>query len=92
MLYIVLAKAYDTDSHVKLLYKNRLLNIGGSALEWFEEFLYNRIQHVRIDSKLSMSHFVRSGIPHGAVLVTLFFLLYINDFSYTQMILGYKIL
>ena len=81
VMYIDLAKAFDKVSHIKLIFKLKLLGIGGDLLAWIGSFLCNRTQRVRIGSKLSSPCRVTSGIPQGTVLGPLFFILFIDNMS-----------
>jgi len=73
VLYIDMAKAFDTISHEKLLFKLSLLGFGGEFIAWIRNFLRNRTQRVRVGSVMSGPAHVVSGIPQGTVLGALFF-------------------
>ena len=77
--YIDFAKAFDTVTHSKLLYKLRKLGIDGALLSTIESFLTNRSQRVGINGTLSKSVSMKSGVPQGSVLGPILFLVYIND-------------
>ena len=83
IVYLDLAKAFDSVCHRKLLLKLEKLGIRGRLLAWMSEFLSGRTQRVNVNGCLSDVAAVISGVPQGSVLGPLLFLLYINDMTLT---------
>ena len=91
-IYIDLAKAFDSICHSKLMYKLKLIGIGGNILEWFQSFLCQRSQAVRVDGTLSPRVPVISGVGQGTILGPLIFILYmdeVNDLNLSSQIALY---
>ena len=65
-VYIDLAKAFDTVSHNKLLYKLHKYGITGDILQWFSSYLDNRKQRVKLGNTFSSYADVTSGVPQGS--------------------------
>ena len=71
-----LRKAFDTVNHGVLEKKLFMYGIRGLPLTWFESYLHNRTQKVRVDGVLSDEASIKLGVPQGSILGPLLFLLY----------------
>ena len=74
-LFLDFSKAFDTINHDILLSKLYRYGILGNPLRWFENYLYNRNQVVKIGDTISSSQTIICGIPQGSTLSPLLFLL-----------------
>ena len=74
-LFLDFSKAFDTINHDILLSKLYRYGIRGNPLRWFENYLYNRNQVVKIGDTISSSQTIICGIPQGSTLSPLLFLL-----------------
>ena len=78
-VFIDLSKAFDTVDHKILLSKLKKYGIVGEELLWFDSYLKNRKQFVKVDESESNILDISCGVPQGSILGPLLFLIYVND-------------
>ena len=79
--FLDLKKAFDTVNHRILISTLRKYGIRGNILQWFESYLKNRNQFVRIKNFKSQIKLITCGVPQGSILGPLLLILYINDLA-----------
>ena len=77
VVFLDLAKAFDTVDHLILLRKLRGYGISNHSLEWFESYISARNQ-VTVQC-LSDPACVPAGMAKGSILGSLLFLIFVND-------------
>ena len=78
LLLLNLSKAFDSIEHNTLLQKLRLIGVSKTVLEWFESYLSDHRQFVRLAHQRSESRTITHGVPQGAILGPILFSVHIN--------------
>ena len=80
-VFLDFSKEFDPVDHDILLKKLEKYGIQGAALDWFTNYLSNRLQYVTYNGAKSQREIIKCCVPQGSILGPLLFLLYINDLS-----------
>jgi hypothetical protein len=81
MVFLDLAKAFDTLDHTKMLQKLSNLGFSPSTVQSFNAYLSDRTQRIKVDNVLSDPLPIQYGVPQGSILGPLLFIIYINNIS-----------
>lgn len=74
-------RAFETVDREILIAKLEQYGVNGKEQMWFKSYLRNRMQRTKVNNTTSEQEETKLGVPQGAVLGTLLFLMYINDIN-----------
>ncbi|KAL7635514.1 UNVERIFIED_CONTAM: hypothetical protein RMT77_014583 [Armadillidium vulgare] len=81
ILSIDLKSAFDSSSHIGILYKLAKAQIRGTPLKWLQNFLVEREFSVSVQGTLSAPSKITCGVPQGSVLSPTLFSILISDLA-----------
>ncbi len=79
IIYIDIAKAFDSVSHRKLLLVMESMSFHPQIVNWVKDYLSERCQYVEIEGEASQVNSITSGVPQGSLIGPVLFLIYINS-------------
>ena len=83
VVFFDLRKAFDRVWHKGLLVKLHAAGVRGNAFAWFQSYLSCRQQRTREEGVVSSAAPLGAGVPQGAILSPLLFIIYVNDIVHT---------
>lgn len=79
VIFLDLARAFDSVPHLDLIYSLKRLGIDGTVLHWFENYLSDRKHSCRINKSLSSPLSSSFSIPQGTILGPKLFSAYLAE-------------
>ncbi len=80
-MFIDLTKALDTVNHSQLLNNLPQYGVHGKELDWFKDYLFQRMVRVAYNGNLSQESYSFIGVPQGSILGLLLFVIAFNDIT-----------
>ncbi len=80
-VFLDLKRAFETICRQRLIVKLEKIGIAGKEKEWFISYLNDRYQITKYNGVSSEKLETKLGVPQGAKLASVLFLIYINDIN-----------
>jgi len=79
LVFCDISKAFDRVWHTGLVAKLEDVGVHGPLLAWFSDYLQSPTQSVVLPGSVSDPIIFQAGVRQGFILVSILFLIYIND-------------
>jgi hypothetical protein len=80
-VFLDLRRAFETVNRKCLIDKLNKYGMCDKSLKWFQSYLSNRRQYVKVNGRRSESKLVSYGLPQGSKLSNLLFIIFMNDLT-----------
>ena len=78
-IFLDLKKAFETVDHNILIHKLHHLGISNNNLNFFKDYLCNRLQYLKFNNYESDPMSIKFSVPQGSNLGPILFIIYVND-------------
>jgi len=78
-VFLDFKRAFETVNRKILLKKLKCYNFSEECIKWFDSYLSNRKQKVKVNGIYSFEMTANNGVPQGSKISNTLFIIYIND-------------
>ena len=78
-IFFDIEKAFDNVWHKGLIWKLMNMKVPTYLVNWIESFLFGRSFYVKLNESQSITYEIEAGVPQGASISPILFMIFIND-------------